>query len=100
MNDQNLRHDPLHQANAARLKHSKALPNPLKQILAMQANLYRIAIDTNLDPKHCAQASLAWERLEERKRILKGRPMPGSLKPESPKAKRRVASVVEPTELP
>lgn len=91
MSASNLRHDPQHQAHAARIKARKAGPKPIAQIIAMQANLYRIAVDSSLPPKDCSQAALAWERLEERKRILKGVPNPGSLKPEPKgKAKRPV----------
>lgn len=40
------------------------------------------------DRDDLAQLIGAWDKLEERKRILKGAPLPGSLKPESPKAKK------------
>lgn len=89
----NLRHNREHQQAAAKAKAAKLPPHALSQIIAMQANLYRIAVDSSLEPKECAQAALAWERLEERKRILRGKPMPGSLRPE-PKAKHRTRSVL------
>lgn len=38
-------------------------------------------------PAARAQLARAWEAIEERKRILRGRPLPGSLKPEPKKAK-------------
>lgn len=69
----------------------------LQQAVAIQRNLYRIAIDTTLPPKDCASAALAWERLEERKRILRGRPMPGSLRPVSEKKTKNKPTVIEPT---
>jgi hypothetical protein len=66
----------------------------------MQDVLYAFITSPDVIPKDAASCTLAWERLEERKRILRGKPMPGSLKPESPKPKRKTPSVVEPTELP
>ena len=38
----------------------------------------------------------AWDILEERKRILKGVPSPGSLKPESPKPKPKPVASITP----
>jgi hypothetical protein len=43
------------------------------------------------DPKAAAvvsQLAKAWDILEERKRILRGRPLPGSLRPKEPKTKK------------
>ncbi|MCI0744048.1 MAG: hypothetical protein L0Y58_01465 [Verrucomicrobia subdivision 3 bacterium] len=34
-----------------------------------------------------AQAVKGWDALEDRKRILRGRPLPGSFRPQPPKAK-------------
>lgn len=43
------------------------------------------------EPLTRARIALAWEKIEDRKRILKMRPLPGSLKPEPKgKAKRPV----------
>jgi hypothetical protein len=72
----------------------------LTQLRDMQDVLFADAMNPEATPKDRATSACAWDKLEERIRILSMKPLPGSLKPESPKAKRRVASVVEPTELP
>lgn len=39
--------------------------------------------------KDVAACACAWDRLEHRKRILRGKPEPGSYRPEVPRPKRR-----------
>jgi len=45
---------------------------------------------SGVTPGALAQLARAWDILEERKRILRGRPLPGSLKPEKPKSKQKI----------
>jgi hypothetical protein len=71
---------------------------PILQILAMQAKLFARVVDEQTDPKEAASCACAWQKLEAQKLILKGKPLPGSLRPTAaPKrAKRSAASPVEP----
>jgi hypothetical protein len=88
-------------ASVARKQGARRRPaHALRQLCDMQDVLFSDATNIELTAKDRAACACAWDKLEERKRILRGKPLPGSHKPESPKAKRRVASVVEPTEMP
>ena len=58
------------------------------QLLAMQDALYTDALRPGTDPADRASCARAWETLEERKRIMRGRPLPSSLKPTDTKRKR------------
>ena len=53
----------------------------LRHLLELQRCVFSAATKEGVEPRDLAQLSRAWEVLEERKRILKGRPLPGSLKP-------------------
>ena len=59
-----------------------------RQLLDMQDVLYTSALGAETDPSERAACARAWEVLEERKRIMRGRPLPGSLKPTDTKHKR------------
>jgi|SRR6185436_1268042 len=64
-----------------------------RQLLDMQDVLYTSALGVDTDPSERAACARAWEVLEERKRIMRGRPLPGSLKPtETHKRKGRDAA--------
>ena len=59
----------------------------LTQCYALQEVVYAKMLELNGEPaKTCgsmvSQLARAWDVLEERKRILRGRPLPGSLRPE------------------
>lgn len=45
----------------------------------MQAQLYADVMNPATEPSERARVAQAWERLEERKRVLLGRPMPRSV---------------------
>jgi hypothetical protein len=49
----------------------------------MQKALADAVLDPKSEPHQKACCASAWERLEDRKRILRGRPLPGVLKPAS-----------------
>jgi hypothetical protein len=59
----------------------------LLQLIDMQRFLVADALAPKTTPSARAQVARAWEVLEERKRILRGRPLPGSLRPEMAKPK-------------
>jgi hypothetical protein len=56
-------------------------------LLQLQELILSKAQADDLAARDLSSLALAWERLEERLRVLRGRPLPGSLKPE-PAAKR------------
>jgi hypothetical protein len=66
------------------MKISKAL----KQCYDLQDLIFAAANNAECSRVDLARLSCAWERLEERKRVLRGRPLPGTLKPEKRKPKR------------
>src|SRR3974390_1244835 len=88
-------------------QNGKSLPKPgrrlaTRQVLDMQQAMYKTALLLEKDALECsdreerarvasALANLAkgWDALENRKRILRGKPLPGSLRPEKVKAKGR-----------
>lgn len=64
-------------------------PASLSDLLAMQRVLKAHVLNPAIEPRQAAQCACAWERLEERRRILRNRPLPGQLRPElAPKPKR------------
>jgi len=50
----------------------KPRSHPLAQIVDMQDQLLRAVLDPETEPQKKAQCACAWEKLEDRKRILKG----------------------------
>jgi hypothetical protein len=54
----------------------------LAQLITLQQCVYEAGVKEGVEPRDLAQLSRAWDVLEERKRILRGRPLPGSLKPQ------------------
>jgi len=60
-----------------------------KQLFELQDVLFKQTLDPNTEAKDKAACARAWEQLEERKRILRGRPMPGSLRPSENRNKQR-----------
>jgi hypothetical protein len=55
----------------------------LHTLMNMQKALADAVLDPKSEPHQKACCASAWERLEDRKRILRGRPLPGVLKPAS-----------------
>ena len=72
------------------------------QAVEMQATLQADIQNPITKPQIRAACVRAWDILEERKRILRGRPLPGHLRPDLPAAQRkptkRVALLAEPLE--
>ena len=68
----------------------------VRQILELQQVLYNTTVDEQTKPLERASCARAWEVLEERLRILRGKPLPGQLQPgERPKrsGRRRIAAM-------
>jgi hypothetical protein len=86
--------------------------NSLVQILALQDMTYRTAFLIAQDVEDAgskeqraklgqslSQVVKSWETLEDRKRILRGKPLPGSKRPAvEPPIKRKATSFTPPTE--
>jgi hypothetical protein len=72
----------------------------LRQALELQQCVFEEGIKKDITPVARAQLARAWDILEDRKGILRGRPLPGSLKPEKPKAKSTNKSLPVFLELP
>jgi hypothetical protein len=75
-------------------------PKSYSQATELQAILHATVLDKDTKPADRASCARAWEVLEERKRILRGRPLPGHLRPDLPASQRkptkRVALLAEP----
>lgn len=84
-------------ATLPRIKPGKL--NALKQVLNLQSKVFTAAQEDKLDPRKLCLLTRAFCELEERKRILRGRPLPGMLKP-VPKTRLRKTSVVPLETLP
>jgi hypothetical protein len=70
----------------------------LRQALQIQERVYEESLKSGVKPSDLAQLARAWDCLEERKRILRGRPLPGSLKPEKLKRNAKPPWLAEPVE--
>jgi hypothetical protein len=55
----------------------------LTQLVAMQHTLFLAALKAETKPLERASCARAWKELEAQRQILLGRPLPGSLRPES-----------------
>ena len=71
--------------------HRDSKRTPLSQIIVMQEQLYAEVTNPKVKGHIKAACARAWEDLEERRRILLNRPLPGSLKPEP--RQRKVKSI-------
>ena len=63
----------------------------LRHLLELQRCVFAAATKEGVKPNELAQLARSWDCLEERKRILRNRPLPGSLKPEKPVSRKRPA---------
>jgi len=63
--------------------------NALRHLLELQRCVFAAATKERVEPVELARLADSRVRLEERKRILNGRPLPGSLKPEKRKLRTR-----------
>lgn len=69
---------PQNAAEFARRSHEPncrdSAPNVMKNLLEMQQRLKTLTMDTKTTAREAAQCACAWDKLEARKAILKGRP--------------------------
>jgi hypothetical protein len=74
----------------------------LRQLTDIQNRLYEEAMSGETKRKDLAQVACAWERLEERKRILRMKPKPRDIDVTKPTASRRSAraTVIDLAPLP
>lgn len=66
----------------------------LRQCYALQDLVFNAANERGIQKPDLAKLALAWERLIERQRILRGKPLPGSLRPSSGKVRGRGRSLI------
>jgi hypothetical protein len=59
------------------------------QLLAMQQTLFELTQDKSVMPHIRAACARAWSDLQERKRVLDGKPLPGQLRPDLAQVKER-----------
>ena len=78
-------------AAMGRRRQRNGRPRPRSQIIRMQASLLASATDPAVEPHIRAAAARAWDVLEERLRIIDGKPLPGHLKPEQQRNARKQA---------
>lgn len=79
-------------ANLAKGHRGPRRPKPRSQVLRMQAAMLKAATDPNVQPHIRAQCVRAWDVLQERLRILDGKPLPGNLRPELEQRQRKSRS--------
>lgn len=65
-----------------------------RHAIEMQLVLHEIVTSKAGKPLELASCARAWSDLEERKRILRGKPLPGAFKPVAPPAKRKADAVI------
>jgi hypothetical protein len=73
----------------ALLNPHRARPKPRSQILHMQASLLEAACDRSVPAHIRAACARSWDVLEERLRIMDGKPLPGQLRPDLEQRKQR-----------
>ena|SRR5688572_16614371 len=59
------------------------------QLLKMQETLFELTQDSSVQPHIRAACARAWSDLQERKRVLDGKPLPGQLRPDGDPFKAR-----------
>jgi hypothetical protein len=74
----------IHTARARRKAGAKL---SMSQALDFQMQLHAFAMKQGVKPLELAGCARAWCDLEERKRILRGKPLPGALRPVAPAPK-------------
>jgi len=77
---------------AVRKKALRGNKRAKRQLTDMQQALYEMALEHAVDPGIRASCARAWSDLQERKRVLDGKPLPGQLRPELAQLRERRAS--------
>ena len=70
--------------------------NDRQQLVRMQRTLFDLTQDKTIPAHIRAACARAWSDLQERKRILDGKPLPGQLRPDLPPKRNRKAPAVLP----
>ena len=83
---------PFVQNKASRMKPGRR--RSIQQVLDMQEAIYQNSMAGNVRPADLASLARAFDVLEDRKRILRGKPLPGSLKPKPKKHIKNTMSVM------
>ncbi len=86
-------------ADPTRLTHGEQNISPLAQLRRMQRIIYTDCLAPETDKRERAQLALAWERLEERKRVMCGIPLPKPVDVARARGRKRVVGA-EMLELP
>jgi len=60
-----------------------------QQLIQMQQTLFELTQDSSVMPHIRAACARAWSDLQERKRVLDGKPLPGQLRPDLQQVKER-----------
>ena len=60
-----------------------------KALVDLQRTMHKLAQDDSVPPHIRAQCARAWSDLQERKRIMDGKPLPGQLRPDLQQVKER-----------
>ena len=81
-----------------RVSPNKGKITAYRQALMIQKVMFDMAISEKTESVEKVSAAKAWVVLEEQKRILKNRPLPGSFKPITPKSKSKDSIDSEPIE--
>jgi predicted RNA-binding Zn ribbon-like protein len=68
-----------HKSTIGRLRGRQA---DRKQLVAMQHSLFDLVQDSTIPAHVRAACARAWSDLQERKRVVDGKPLPGQLRPE------------------
>ena len=66
----------------------------LRQCYALQDLVFNAANQKDISKPDLAKLALAWERLIERQRILRGKPLPGSLRPSGKSSRGRGRALI------
>jgi hypothetical protein len=102
--------NPAAQPTQTRVKPGKG--KSLRQVVALQDAAFEVAmtlredaVQPGLNREQRAKVATAmsnlikaWDSAEDRKRIIRGKPLPGSLRPEKPKPKKQSNAFVIPEE--
>lgn len=74
-------------------KATRSASRKINQLIEIQQLLIKDIKDEKTMPHHRAACARAWEVLEERARILMGKPLPGQLRPDLEQRRRKVGSL-------
>lgn len=72
-----------------------------QQAVAIQRKLEKTILDNKTPAASVASCAVAWTRVQDAKRVIDGKPLPGNLRPDDkPKGKRKGPSLLPLPEVP